>query len=89
MGNSKENVLSRESSGVMTRANLDASTIEHSVKVADLATKDRIVAVVADDDSQYGYYLLKVTSSAVISLQENFILVFIPKDRLFFLKISL
>ena len=57
----------------MTRANLDASTIEHSVQVADLATKDSIVAVVADDESQYDYYLLKVASSAVISLRENFI----------------
>ena len=27
----------------------------------------------AEDDSQYDYYLLKVASSAVISLQENFI----------------
>ena len=29
--------------------------------------------MVAEDDSQYDYYLLKVASSAVISLQENFI----------------
>jgi len=31
-----------------------------------------IVAVAAEDDSHYDNYLLKVTSSGVISLQENF-----------------
>ena len=30
------------------------------------------MAVTAVDDSHYDYYLLKVTSSGVISLQENF-----------------
>ena len=72
MGNWKEIVLSREPSGVVTRTTEDASTIEHSVQVADLTTKDSIVAVAAEDDSHYDYYLLKVTSSRVISLQENF-----------------
>ena len=72
MGNWKETVLSRVPSGVMTRTTKDASTIEHSVQVADLATKDSIVAVAAEDDSHYDYCLLKVTSSGVISLQENF-----------------
>ena len=65
-------VLSREPSGVMTRTTEDASTIEHSVQVADLATKDSIVAVAAEDDSHYDYYLLKASSNGVISLQENF-----------------
>ena len=72
MGNWKEIVLSREPSGVMTRPSEDASTIEHSVQVADLATKDSIVAVAAEEDSHYDYYLLKVTSSGVVSLQDNF-----------------
>jgi len=72
VGNWKEIVLSREPSGVMTRATEDASTIEHSVQVADLATKDSIVAVAAEEDSHYDYYLLKVTSSGVVSLQDNF-----------------
>ena len=71
MGNWKEIVLSTEPSDVMTRTTEDASTIEHSVQVADLATKDSILAVAAEDDSHYDYYL-KVTSSGVISLQENF-----------------
>jgi len=31
-----------------------------------------IVAVAAEEDSHYDYYLLKVTSSGVISLQEDF-----------------
>ncbi|PFX26968.1 PiggyBac transposable element-derived protein 5 [Stylophora pistillata] len=72
VGNWKEIVLSREPSGVMTRTTEDASTIEHSVQVADLATKESTVAVAAEDDSHYDYYLLKVTSNGVISLQENF-----------------
>ena len=75
VGNWREIVLSREPSGVTTRKTEDVSTIEHSVQVADLATKDRIVAVVAEDDSHYDYHLLKLTSRfvlGIISLQENF-----------------
>jgi len=72
VGNWKEIFLSGKPSGVMSRTMVDASTIEHSVQVADLATKDSIVAVAAEEDSHYDYYLLKVTSSGVISLQENF-----------------
>ena len=76
MGNWEEIVLSR------ARTTEDASTTEHSVQVADLAMKD----------SHYDdYYLLKVTDSGVISLQENFEVVveaFIPKGKQFFLEIS-
>ena len=46
-------MLTREPSGAMTRATEDASTIEHSVQVADLATKDSVVAMAAEDDSHY------------------------------------
>jgi len=53
MGNWKEVMLTREPSGAMTRATEDASTIEHSVQVADLATKDSVVAMAAEDDSHY------------------------------------
>ena len=56
----------------MTRTTEDASTIEQSLQVNDLVTKDSIVAVVAEDDGHYDYYLLKVISSGVIFLQENF-----------------
>ena len=72
VGKWKEIVLSREPSGVMTRTTEDASTIEQSLQVNDLVTKDSIVAVVAEDDGHYDYYLLKVISSGVIFLQENF-----------------
>ena len=72
VGKWKEIVLSREPSGVMTRTTEDASTIEQSVQDADLETKDSIEAVAAEDDCHYDYYLLKVTSSGIISLQENF-----------------
>ena len=72
VGNWKEVMLTREPSGAMTRTTEDASTIEHSVQVADLATKDSVVAVAAEDDSHYDYYLLKVTSEGLISLKENF-----------------
>ena len=76
----------------MTRTTEDASTIEHSVQVADLATEDSIVTVAAEDDSHYDYYLLEVTSSGVISLQENFEDPYsgsiYAKDRLFVLETS-
>lgn len=68
----KEIVLSKEPSAVMTRTTEGASTTEQSVQVADLETKDSIEAVAAEDDCHYDYYLLKVTSSGIISLQENF-----------------
>ena len=41
--------LSREPSGVQDRTTEDASTIEHSVQVTDLATKDSNVAVAAEE----------------------------------------
>ena len=72
VGNWKEIMLSREPSNATTRTTEDAGTIEHSVQLADLATKDSVVAVAAEDDSHYDYYLLKVTSSGIISLKENF-----------------
>ena len=72
MGNWKEIVLSRELSGVMTTTTEDASTTEHSVQVADLATKESIVALSAEDGSHYDYYPLKVTSSGLIFLEENY-----------------
>ena len=63
--------LSREPSGTKTRAAEDATTNEQSVQLADLATKDSIVAVAAEDDSHYDYYFLKVTSDGVIRLQRR------------------
>ena len=62
VGNWKEIMLSKEPSNATTRTTEDAGTIEHSVQFADLATKDIVVAVAAEDDSHYDHYLLKVTS---------------------------
>ena len=69
-----------------------ASTIEHSVQVADLATKDIIVAVAAEDIATM------ITTSLKLPAVESFpfkrtlrfpiVEAFIPKDRLFFLEIS-
>lgn len=47
----KEVKLAREPSGSTTRAAEDVTTTEQSVQLADLATKDSIVAVAAEDDS--------------------------------------
>ena len=61
----KEVKLAREPSGSTTRAAEDVTTTEQSVQLADLATKDSIVAVAAEDDSHYDYYLLKITSDGI------------------------
>ena len=47
-----------EPSGSTTRATEDVTITEESVQIAELATKDSIVAVAAEDDSHYDYYLL-------------------------------
>ena len=49
--NWKEVKLAREPSGSTTRATEDVTTTEQSVQLADLATKDSIVAVAGEDDS--------------------------------------
>ena len=72
VGGWNEMMLSREPSGAITRATEDASTMEQAVQLADLVTKDSVVAVAAEDDSHYDYYLLKITSNGVVSLEENF-----------------
>ena len=70
VGEWKEMKLSRESSGASTRGTEEVATHEESVQLADLATKDSIVAVAAEDDVHYDY-LMQVTSGGVISLTEN------------------
>ena len=39
--------------------------------VADLVGKDSVVAIAADDDDIYDYYLFKVTSDGPIVLEDN------------------
>ena len=72
VGNWKEVKLAREPSGSTTRAAEDVTTAEKWVQLADLATKDSIVAVTAEDDSHYDYYLLKITSDGVTKLKFDF-----------------
>jgi len=39
--------------------------------VADLVDKDSIIAIAADEDGSYDYYLLKVTSDGTVILDED------------------
>mgnify|MGYP001798294183 CR=1 FL=1 len=71
VGNSKEVQLSREPSGTTTRGSEEINTHGGSVQLAEVVSQDSIVAVAAEDDSLYDYYLLKVTSNGVISLTED------------------
>lgn len=63
---------SSEPSGPTTRAAEDVTTTGESVQLADLVTKNSIVAVAAEDDSHYDYYLLKITCDGVTRLEDNF-----------------
>ena len=45
-----------------------AVTTETAVRIADLAVAGSVVAVAADADSSYDYYLLKVNSDGVEEL---------------------
>lgn len=46
-------------------------TTDIAVKIADLAGEGSVVAVAADADSSYHYYLLKVISDTVVELSED------------------
>ena len=63
--------LERESSVATTRQAVretEATLLDTVVRVADLATKDSVVAIAAADDPVYDYYLMKVTSDGVVEL---------------------
>lgn len=52
---------------------MDAILGHTPVRIADLATKDSVVAIAAaDDDAAYKYNLFKVTSDSIIELEEDF-----------------
>ena len=68
----RELQVQREPSAALTRSREDAGDIEHSVQLADLADKGTIVAVAADDDRHYDYYLLKVVSDGGVTLESNY-----------------
>lgn len=66
--------IDRERSPAATRhAQEDtvAVTTDTAVKIADLAAAGSVVAVAADADFSYDYYLLKVTSDGVEELAED------------------
>lgn len=65
----KETQIEREGSAALTRSTEDAGDIEHSVNLAELAGKGSVVAIAADDDRHYDYYLLKVISDGVVTLE--------------------
>ena len=62
--------LQREASLPQTRSDEGGASAENSLLVADLATKDSVV-VVAADDPQYDYYLLKVISNGIETLEHD------------------
>ena len=70
----KEVLVSRDGSVATTRQTtqefgLDQGTASH---IADLAVKGSTVAIAADDDPMYDFYLLKLTSEGVEELDENY-----------------
>ena len=67
-------LVSRNGSVATTRQTtqqfgLDQGTASH---IADLAVKGSTVAIAADDDPMYDFYLLKLTSEGVEELDENY-----------------
>ena len=68
--------LEREADPSRTRSTDDAGTILLSEGVADLATKDSIVAIAAVGDSQYDFYLLKILSEGTVTvLEDNLVMI--------------
>ena len=65
--------IEREASPATTRNtdNAVVMTTDTAVKIADLAVEGSVVAVAADDDASYDYYLLKVKSNGVEELADN------------------
>ena len=63
--------LERESSTATTPQAVELTEVtllDTAVRIADLATKDSMVAIAADDDPDFEYYLLQVTSDNVTKL---------------------
>ena len=66
--------IEREASPATTRNaqdNTGVVTTDTAVKIADLAVEGSVVAIAADDDASYDYYLLKVKSNGVEELADN------------------
>lgn len=68
----QEIILQREASAATTRAQRETPVAEPvHLHVADLVGKDSIIAIAADEDDSYDYYLLKVTSEGPVVLRED------------------
>ena len=63
----------REASPATTRSTDNTAIVDtdSAVKIADLAVEGSVVAVAADGDLSYQYYLLKVTSNGMEELADN------------------
>ena len=72
MDDFREVKLEREASAAVTRSQADQPPEAQPVHlhVADLVSKDSIIAIAAEDDS-YDYYLLKVTTDGVVLTRDE------------------
>lgn len=70
----KEVVICRDGAVATTRQATEAPILDHDTAshIADLAEKGSTVAIAADDDPMYDFYLLKVTSDGVEELDSDF-----------------
>lgn len=69
----REVKLEREASAAVTRSQADQTPEAQPVHlhVADLVSKDSIIAIAAEEDDSYDYYLLKVTTDGVVVLTRD------------------
>jgi len=70
----KEVDISRDGSVATTRQATEAPIVDHDTAshIADLVEKGSTVAIAADEDPMYDFYLLKVTSDGVEELESDF-----------------
>ena len=68
----QEIVLQRETFAANTRAQSEHPVAEPvHLHVADLFTKDSIIAIAAEEDNSFDYYLLKITSDGHVVLKDH------------------
>ena len=75
LDNWKEVIICRDGSVATTRQAAEEPILDHDTAshIADLAAKGSTVAIAADDDPMYDFYLLKVTSQGVEELESDYI----------------
>lgn len=69
----REVELERKASAAVTRSRADETPEAQPVHlhVADLVSKDSIIAIAAEEDASYDYYLLKMTTDGVVVLTKD------------------